>query len=287
MRALVISIFLASTAPLVVAEATLQLLVKQHAAPNASRPFGDVGRFDIRSGNTTSSAGECPGNTNAAGKIICRFACKPEDQTTRNYKIIPPRNERTRGFTAPVTREISLQGCQLSVAELEFVYVDFAVALRELTNDTPLATQFANAATVNWNGKFEASSQAWTQLSASPDGRQKLDLIRTITGEIALEKISAKDTANAAKWDNFSFGISNVLLKESVNRNYGKDTATKITVSPSKADFYKNLRVVGDHIEAKEVMTPGDARRLNDVNKLIGTTSDKLPGASFKSIAID
>lgn len=287
MRTILISMILASGTPLVFAQATLQLLVKQLASPNASRPFGDVGRFDIRAGNTSSSDGECPGNTNATGKIICRFACKPEDQTTRNFKIVPPRNERTRLFTAPAAKEVSLQGCQLSLAELEFVYVDAAYALRDLTKDTPLATQFANAGAANWDGKFDASSPAWVQLSASQSGRQKLDQIRSITGEMALDKISAKDTQSAVKWDNFSVGISNILLKESAQRNYGNDTATKITVSPNKADFYKNLRVVEQHIEAKDVMTPVDTRRLNEVKKLGGTTSDKLPSASFKSIAID
>lgn len=287
MRTLLISIVLALAAPLVFAEATLQLQVKQLASSNAPRPFSDVGHFDIRSGNTTSSDGECPGNSDAKGMINCRFVCKPDDETTRNFKIVPPRNERTRGFTAPVTKEISLKGCKLSVAALEFVYVDFALALRDLTKATPLAAQFADAGAANWYGKFDASSLAWTQLSNSPDGRQKLDQLRSITGEIALEKISAKDATNAAKWDAFSVGIANLLIKESVMRNYGKDIATKITVSPKKADLYKNLHVVGEHIESKDVMTSIDVQRLNDVKKLISTTSDKLPTASFKAIGVD
>ncbi|MDI1238979.1 MAG: hypothetical protein PSV26_15970 [Polaromonas sp.] len=287
MRTLVISLVLASATPLVSAQATLQLLVKQSASPNTPRPFRDLGRFDIRLGNTSSSEGECPGNTDTNGRVSCRFVCSPQDQSARNFKIVPPRNERTRGFTAPTTREVSLQGCQLSVAELEFVYVDFAVALRELTRGTPLETQFASAGTPGWNTKFDAASKEWEQLGATPAGRQKLDQLRALTGEIALEKASDKETAPAALWDNFSVGISNVLLKNSALRLYGQNTAAQIKVSPSKADFYRNLRVLGTHIEAKESMTPLDARVLTDVNKLSSTSSDKLPTASFKSIALD
>lgn len=287
MRTLVISLVLASATPLVSAQATLQLLVKQHASPNTPRPFRDLGRFDIRLGNASSSAGECPGNTDANGKISCRFVCTAQDQTARNFKIVPPRNERTRGFTAPVTREVSLQGCQLSVAELEFVYVDFAVALRELTRGTPLETQFASAGAPGWNGKFDAASKQWEQLGSTPAGRHKLDQLRALTGEIALEKASDKETAHAAMWDHFSVGISNVLLKNSAARLYGQDTAAQIKVSPSKADFYKNLRVLGTHIEAKKSMSPLDARVLTDVNKLSSTSSDKLPAASFQSITLD
>lgn len=283
MRALVMALALASATPLAAAQATLQLLVKQHASPNTPRPFRDLGRFDIRLGNTSSAEGECPGNTDANGKVSCRFVCKPDDQVAKNFKIVPPRNERTRGFTSPVTREVALKGCQLSVAELEFVYVDFAVALGALTKGTPLETQFASAGAP----KFDAASKEWEQLSATPAGRQKLDQLRALTGEIALEKASDKDTASATRWDNFSVGISNVLLKNSAFRNYGQETATRIEVSPNKADFYKNLRVLGAHIEAKETMTPLDARVLTDVNKLSSTSSDKLPTASFKSIALD
>jgi hypothetical protein len=282
-----IGLVLASAASQAVADVTLQLLVKHLASPNAYRPFGDIGRFAIRDGEAGTSAGECPGNTNAAGKLTCRFACQPGDPTTRAFKVIPPRNERTRLYTTPPAKTVSLQGCQLSVAELEFVYVDFALALRDLTKGTPLAEQFANAASANWDGGFNPSSEAWTAMSRTPDGRQKLDRIRSITGELALDKISAQDAPAAAKWDALSVGISNVLIKESVVRNYGKDAAAAIAVTPKKADFYRNLRLVGEQIEARPSMTPGDARRLNDVNKLIGTTSDKLPAASFKSIAID
>ncbi|MEO8020365.1 hypothetical protein [Polaromonas sp.] len=283
MRTLVMALVLASAAPLAAAQATLQLLVKQHASPNTPKPFRDLGRFDIRLGNTSSSDGECPGNTDANGKVSCRFVCKPDDQVARNFKIVPPRNERTRGFTSPVTREVALKGCQLSVAELEFVYMDFAIALRDLTKGTPLETQFASVGTP----RFDAASKEWDQLSATPAGRQKLDQLRTLTGEIALEKASDQDTASATRWDHFSVGISNVLLKNSAFRNYGRETATRIEVSPNKADFYKNLRVLGAHIEAKEAMTPLDARVLTDVNKLSSTSSDKLPAASFKSIALD
>lgn len=283
MRALVMALALASATSLATAQATLQLLVKQHASPNTPRPFRDLGRFDIRLGNTSSAEGECPGNTDANGKVSCRFVCKPDDQVAKNFKVVPPRNERTRGFTSPVTREVALKGCQLSVAELEFVYVDFAVALGALTKGTLLETQFASAGAP----KFDAASKEWEQLSATPAGRQKLDQLRALTGEIALEKASDKDTASATRWDNFSVGISNVLLKNSAFRNYGQETATRIEVSPNKADFYKNLRVLGAHIEAKETMTPLDARVLTDVNKLSSTSSDKLPTASFKSIALD
>lgn len=283
MRTLVMALVLASATPLAMAQATLQLLVKQHASPNTPRPFRDLGRFDIRLGNASSAEGECPGNTDANGKVSCRFVCKPDDQLARNFKIVPPRNERTRGFTSPVTREVALKGCQLSVAELEFVYVDFAVALRDLTKGTPLETQFASVGAP----RFDAASKEWDQLSATPAGRQKLDQLRALTGEIALEKASDKDSASATRWDNFSVGISNVLLKNSAFRNYGQETATRIEVSPNKADFYKNLRVLGAHIEAKETMTPLDARVLTDVNKLSSTSSDKLPTASFKSIALD
>ena len=170
-RTLLAGLALVSATPLVSAQASLQLLVKQYASPNTPRPFRDLGRFDIRLGNASSSAGECPGNTDANGKISCRFVCSADDTTAKNFKIVPPRNERTRGFTAPVTREVSLQGCQLSVAELEFVYVDFALALGNLTNDTPLATEFASVGTPAWNARFDASSQAWEQLSATPEGR--------------------------------------------------------------------------------------------------------------------
>ncbi len=283
MRTFAMGLVLASAASLATAQATLQLLVKQHASPNTPRPFRDLGRFDIRLGNNSSAEGECPGNTDANGKVSCHFACKPEDQVARNFKIVPPRNERTRGFTSPVTREVALKGCQLSVAELEFVYTDFATALGALTKGTLLETQFASAGAP----RFDAASKEWEQLSATPAGRQKLDQLRALTGEIALEKASDKDTASATRWDNFSVGISNVLLRNSAFRNYGQETATRIEVSPNKADFYKNLRVLGAHIEAKETMTPLDARVLTDVNKLSSTSSDKLPTASFKSIALD
>lgn len=287
MREILIGLVLAAAASQAVADVTLQLLVKHLASPNAYRPFGDIGRFDIRDGNSSTSAGECPGNTNSAGKLECRFACKPGDSVTKTFKVVPPRNERTRLYTTPVTKTVSLQGCQLSVTQLEFVYVDFSLALRDLTRGTPLAEQFANPTNAGWEGNFNVSSEAWTAMSRTPDGRQKLDRIRSITGEIALDKISARDAPAAAKWDAVSVGISNVLIKESVVRNYGQEAAAEIAVTPNKADFYKNLRVFGEQIEAKPSMTPGDARRLNDVNKLIGTTSDKLPAASFKSIAID
>lgn len=287
MRTFVMSLVLASATSLAAAQATLQLLVKQHASPNTPRPFRDLGRFDIRLGNTSSADGECPGNTDANGKVSCRFVCKPDDQVARNFKIVPPRNERTRGFTSPVTREVALKGCQLSVAELEFVYVDIAYALRDLTKDTPLATQFANAGTPAWNAKFNAAGQEWAQLSATPAGRSTLEQLRALTGEIALEKASDKDTTNANMWDNFSVGISNVLLKSSASRNYGQEAATQIKVSPNKADFYKNLGLLEAHIEAKDTMTPRDVRLLNDVTKLRNTSSDKLPTASFKSIAMD
>lgn len=287
MREILIGLMLASAASQAVADVTLQLQVKHLASPDAYLPFGDIGRFDIRDGNASTSAGECPGNTNSAGKLECRFGCKPGNSVTKTFKVVPPRNERTRLYTTPPAKTVSLQGCQLSVTKLEFVYVDFALDLRDLTKGTPLAELFSNATNANWAGNFNPSSEAWAAMSRTPDGRQKLDRIRSITGELALEKISAQDSPGAAKWDALSVGISNVLIKESVVRNYGQDAANVIFVTPKKADFYKNLHVFREQIEAKPSMTPDDARRLNDVNKLIGTTSDKLPAASFKSIAID
>ncbi len=287
MRQFFIGLALVSAAPLVAAQASLQLLVKQHASPNIPKPFRDLGRFDIRLGSAAASEGECPGNTDANGKVSCRFTCKPDDPTFRNFKIVPPRNERTRGFTAPVTREVSLQGCKLSVAELEFVYVDFAVAIKGLIKDTPLETQFASTDTSGWTVKFDPANQAWTQLGATADGRQKLDQLRALTGEIALEKAADKDTPNAVKWDNFSVGISNVLIKGAAKRNYDKNTADLIKVSPRKTDFYTNLRVLSAHIESKDALTPLDVRLLTDVKKLSSTSSDKLPNASFKSLALD
>lgn len=284
MRTLLSSLILLAAAP-AWADASLQLTVKRSAAPNTASPFGDVGRFDIRNGS--APAGECPGNTNAAGKVTCRLACEPNDPATRNIKIVPPRNERTRGYTTPNAREVSMQGCQLSMAELEFIYKDFALALGELTKDTPLFPHFANAGTGSWSGKFEASSQVWGEVLALPGGAQKLDQLRALTGELALQKSAERDSAGASRWDGYSVGISNLLLKESASRNDGKDAAAKIKVTPIKADFYSNLRIMGDQIEAKDVITPTDARRLEDVNKLRGTTSDKLPAASFKSIAVD
>ena len=161
------------------------------------------------------------------------------------------------------------------------------MALRELTRGTPLETQFASAGAPGWNAKFDATGKEWEQLGATPAGRQKLDQLRALTGEIALEKVSDKDTATAAIWNSFSVGISNVLLKNSATRLYGRDAAAQMKVSPNKADFYNNLRLLGSHIEAKESMTPLDARVLTDVNKLSGTSSDKLPGASFQSITLD
>lgn len=286
MRTLAISLVLASASP-VFAEVTLQLLVKQHAMPNTPRPFRDVGSFNIRLGDTASAGGECPGNTDANGKLSCRFACKPEDVTAKNFKVVPPRNERTKGYTVPGTREVSLRGCQLSVAELEFVYVDIAYAVRDVTRDTPLATQFANVDTSTWTASFDPASPGWAAMSATPAGRAKLEQLRALTGEIALEKASDKDTAKAAVWGNFSVGISNVLLKDSASRNYGQSAASQIKVSPDKADLYKNLGVLEAHIESRPVMTPRDARLLDDVSKLRNTSSDKLPGASFKSIAMD
>lgn len=287
MRENLIKIFVAALAFPAFADVTLQLQVKQLPLAGTNRPFGDVGRFEVRNGDLPSLAGECPGNTNLAGKVTCRFVCKEGDQATSHFKIIPPRTERTRGYTSPGTKEVTLQGCQLSVSELEFIYVDITVALRELTKDTPLAIQFAEAGASNWNGKFDAASETWSKLANTTVGRQKLDQIRTITGELALDRIAAKENLSAANWDNFSVGISNVLLKESAIRNYGNSAGAKIVVSGSKADLYKNLSVYGDQIEAKPLLSPIDARRLSDVNNLKGTTSDRLPRASFRALAVD
>ncbi len=264
-----IAVVMACVSSLAIAQeprkAELRIKVVQQQSGSTVRPFGNVSGFLVRRVNQPYQGARCYEPTDQQGLLSCHFACLNQDESA-TVNVVPPRT--LDGYADSGEVQLELRGCSLSKSDIVVVYRDAAVALREVLNGEQLGTRFAAVGTASWDPvAFEAMKGELAALAVTPAGRSKLGEIRLLTDVLARSK-RYENTAAASALNAMSIGTANVLLESAAERYVGVDTSRKISVSPSKIDFYRNLDTLESKLQAKPSKTSRDFDAIRAVREL-------------------
>jgi len=234
-------------------------VVERSDSSPTERPFASVGLFKLLLGDGVFDKGQCPSRSNSKGSAACRVLCDPNDTTELTLVLRPPGSDAVPGYEVPVSKELTLTGCDLSDARVTFTYTPLELALREtLTADPELRQAVAiGAPSVNFASlkPFEESQpQLAALIERKPDDPNVARFARILhDASVSGAATPTINPSTVLKVQKLSVGTQSIYM----------NTAVKRTLGPAKASQIAPITT--------------DAARLRTTTKEFATALDKKP----------